>query len=208
MWEAVSSGQPTLILPDGCIDVIRLGDRLVVAGPDSTARLHLGDAGSTAIGLRFAPGQAPAALGVAADELTDQVVELSAIVGDVAARTLLDCCCEHGVPALERAFFERVECDGQRESVVAGLDRGWSVEAVSDRAGLSARQLQRRSLAWFGYGPKHLAKVLRLQRALAVARAGTALADTAAEVGYADQAHLARDVRSLTGSTMTVLLSV
>ncbi|MGV9612777.1 helix-turn-helix domain-containing protein, partial [Nocardia xishanensis] len=57
----------------------------------------------------------------------------------------------------------------------------------------------RRSLAAFGYGPKMLARILRLQRALAVASAGTPPADTAIAAGYADQAHLARDMRELAG---------
>jgi transcriptional regulator GlxA family with amidase domain len=82
------------------------------------------------------------------------------------------------------------------------------VAATADRLGLGARQFHRRSLSAFGYGPKTLARILRLQRALALARAGVALADTAARTGFADQAHLARDVRELAGTPMRELLSV
>ncbi|MBO1418112.1 helix-turn-helix domain-containing protein, partial [Streptomyces sp. FH025] len=56
-------------------------------------------------------------------------------------------------------------------------------------------------------GPKTLARILRLQRALGLARAGVPLADTAARTGYADQSHLAREVRELAGVPVTVLLS-
>jgi AraC-type DNA-binding domain-containing proteins len=73
--------------------------------------------------------------------------------------------------------------------------------------GLSPRQLHRRSLDAFGYGPKTLARVLRLNRALTLARAGVELADVAATTGYADQAHFARDVRELTGTTARALLA-
>ena len=59
--------------------------------------------------------------------------------------------------------------------------------------------MHRRSLAAFGYGPKTLARILRFQRALALARAGTPLAEVAVRSGYADQAHLAREVRALAG---------
>ncbi len=82
---------------------------------------------------------------------------------------------------------------------MAALDAGRPVAATADELGLSARQLHRRALTAFGYGPKTLARVLRLQRALALARAGTSLAETAVRSGYADQAHLARDVRELAG---------
>lgn len=65
--------------------------------------------------------------------------------------------------------------------------------------GLSERQLHRRSLAAFGYGPKTLARVLRFDRALALAQDGVPLAETAALAGYADQPHLAREVKALSG---------
>ena len=56
------------------------------------------------------------------------------------------------------------------------------------------------------YGPKTLARVLRLQRALGLARGGVPYAETAARAGFADQAHLARDVRELAGVPLTELL--
>ena len=57
--------------------------------------------------------------------------------------------------------------------------------------GVSERALRRRVTAAVGYGPKRLARVLRLRRALALAGAGSPLADAAYEAGYADQAHSA-----------------
>ncbi|MEU1566435.1 helix-turn-helix transcriptional regulator, partial [Streptomyces mirabilis] len=90
--------------------------------------------------------------------------------------------------------------------VVTALDAGRSIAATADRLGLSARQLHRRSLTAFGYGPKTLARVLRLQRALALARTGVPFAETAARSGFADQAHLARDVRELAGMPLGELL--
>jgi len=69
---------------------------------------------------------------------------------------------------------------------------------------LSERQLHRRSLAAFGYGAKTLGRIRRLQRALAVPVSATGAA-AAAAAGYADQAHLARDVRELAGVPFTAL---
>jgi AraC-like DNA-binding protein len=66
---------------------------------------------------------------------------------------------------------------------------------------VGARQLHRRSRTAFGYGPKTLSRVLRLQRALAVAGEGASYAEVAARSGYADQPHLTREVRALTGLT-------
>jgi transcriptional regulator GlxA family with amidase domain len=84
-------------------------------------------------------------------------------------------------------------------ALVERLRRGSPVAAAADAVGLSARQLHRRSLVAFGYGPKTLARILRLTRALDLARTGMPPARVAAETGFADQPHLAREVRALAG---------
>lgn len=89
---------------------------------------------------------------------------------------------------------------------MAGLNAGRSVAATADALGLGVRQLHRRSLVAFGYGPKTLARVLRLRRALALTGDRVPFADIAARAGYADQAHLARDVRELAGMPLGELL--
>jgi len=45
-----------------------------------------------------------------------------------------------------------------------------------------------------------------MQRAVALARTGESFAAVSAEAGYADQAHLAREVRALAGVPLTALL--
>jgi AraC-like DNA-binding protein len=81
------------------------------------------------------------------------------------------------------------------------------VGAIADRCGLSPRHLQRRSATAFGYAPKTLQRILRLQRAVTLARAGRPFACVSAEAGYADQAHLAREVRALAGVPLTEVLA-
>ena len=67
------------------------------------------------------------------------------------------------------------------------------------RLGLSERSLRRRCHEAFGYGPKRLDRILRFQRFLSLARRvpGAELAALALAAGYADQAHLSREVRRL-----------
>ncbi|MEU2615447.1 helix-turn-helix transcriptional regulator [Micromonospora sp. NPDC007271] len=90
--------------------------------------------------------------------------------------------------------------------VAARLAAGATVAATAAEVGLGARALHRRSQALFGYGPKTLARILRMRRALDLARAGTPLAEVAARTGYADQAHLTREVKDLAGVPPTHLL--
>lgn len=80
------------------------------------------------------------------------------------------------------------------------------VWGLASSVGLSERQLHRRCLDAFGYGPKMLDRVLRMNVALDLARTGLALADVAVQHGYADQAHFTRDVKALTGLPPRTLL--
>jgi transcriptional regulator GlxA family with amidase domain len=83
------------------------------------------------------------------------------------------------------------------------------MHALADDFGLSERQLHRRCTAAFGYGPKVLDRVLRLQSALSLLGGvpGINLAQVAADAGYADQAHLTREVGALTGLTPATVRS-
>ncbi|MFF6784639.1 helix-turn-helix domain-containing protein [Streptomyces sp. NPDC012510] len=199
------------ILPDGCMDLLWNDGRLLVAGPDSRAYVTEGAPRSWA-GLRFYPGAAPAFLGVPAHELRDRRVELAdlwppTLVRRLTARVNAAADTASGLEevVLERAA-EAERPDPLLRQVVAALDAGRTVAATADELGLGARQLHRRSLVAFGYGPKTLARVLRLRRALDLARRGVPFADTAVRAGYADQAHLSREVRELAGLPLGELL--
>ncbi|MEX5636628.1 helix-turn-helix domain-containing protein [Parafrankia sp. FMc2] len=213
-WRA-GADQPAehRVLPDGCMDVIWADGTLLIAGPDTTATLATWPAGSRFAGLRFDAGRGPALLAVPADEVRDRRVPLAEVWGDGPARRLAEQVAEAADPvtALENALAARpvdsaLVDDRLVPAVLAGVRRRASVAEVGEAAGIGERQLLRRCRAVFGYGPKTLARILRLQDALALARGGTALAHAAAEAGYADQPHLARDVRALAGVPLRTLL--
>ncbi|MGW7263863.1 helix-turn-helix domain-containing protein [Streptomyces sp. NPDC054842] len=208
-----TGGAARPVLPDGCMDLLWTEGRLLVAGPDTRAHVPEGAAGRRWAGVRFYPGTAPAHLGVPAYELRDRRVELADLWPAAEVRRLtgrIDAAADP-VTALEQVALERAvgapPPDPRVREIVAALRAGRSVAAAADGLGLGARQLHRCSLAAFGYGPKTLARVLRLQRALALARDGVPFAETAARCGFADQAHLARDVRELAGMPLTELLA-
>ncbi|MEU5362134.1 helix-turn-helix transcriptional regulator [Streptomyces sp. NPDC005925] len=214
LWTSHPAG-PGRVLPDGCMDLLWSEHQgaLLVAGPDTRAHVTDGTPGAWA-GVRFFPGTAPSLLGVPAHELRDRRLPLGDLWPTPLVRRLTA-----GVNAADdpATGLEELALRLARETgadtpdpllrhLVTGLDAGRPVAAVADELGLTARQVHRRSLTAFGYGPKTLARVRRLQRALALARSGVPLATTAARAGYADQAHLARDVRDLTGLTPCRLL--
>ncbi|MEZ7003425.1 helix-turn-helix domain-containing protein [Streptomyces sp. AD55] len=212
VWTADPAGPRAWpVLPDGCMDLLWHEGRLLVAGPDTRAHAVDGVPGRWA-GVRFFPGTAPALLGVPAHEVRDRRVDLADLWPAHRVRSLTARVAAAPGPArgLEEAALalaaDGAPADPLAGRIVAALQAGRSVAATADGLGVGARRLHRRSLAAFGYGPKTLARVLRLQRALALARGGTPLAETAALAGFADQAHLTRDVRRLTGMAPRALL--
>lgn len=206
------------VLPDGCTDVIWADGELLVAGPDTTAHLAH-DRVDRYVGLRFAPGTGPAVFGVPAGELRDQRIDLAELWPAGEVRRLTDLMNDRRETAagqaalgaaLEEAALRRLRRsdgpDPMAAWIVARVRAGAPVAEIAAGVGLSERQLHRRCLNAFGYGPRMLGRILRMNRALDLARTGAAFADVAAVSGYADQAHLSREVRSLAGAPLGVLL--
>jgi AraC-like DNA-binding protein len=211
-WTTTVGDEPIRVLPDGCIDLIWCDDgTCFVAGPDTRPNLFLGTAGSRLVGLRFAPGFGPRVIGLPAGELTDHRVSIDDVWPAADAQRTVERLRQSSSPVdvLEDIAVEHADPatgGGLIDDVVAMARRGDGVARIADVVGLSDRQLQRRCRDAFGYGAKTLAKILRMNRAVSLARDGIGFAATAAATGYADQAHLARDVRTLTGLTLRELL--
>ncbi|MEU2873444.1 helix-turn-helix transcriptional regulator [Streptomyces olivoreticuli] len=203
LWTHTASvAGPHRIIPDGCLDLIWTGGELIVAGPDTEAVVTATRPGDTAVGLRFSPGNGPLALGVPAHELRDRRVPLAQIWDGALVRRLTGQIEETATPGL---FLSGLATGRTREpdpivpEMLAGLAVGESVAACAARAGYSERQLHRRCRESFGYGLKTLSRVLRMNRAVELARRGRPFSEIAFAVGYADQAHLSREVKALAG---------
>jgi AraC-like DNA-binding protein len=214
LWFRRGDGDAVRVLPDACVDLVwRAGQGAVLAGPDTEHWLSSTSRGETILGARFLPGAGGGALGIPLLELRDQRVPVDALpVPGLAAL--------HTEQVLHRELDPRVAAR-QLAVVAEWLVRGGPpdravqaaavrlrdprqrVERLAADLGFSERQLRRRFLTAVGYGPKTLQRVIRLQRFLAGQTSD--LARAAAEAGYADQAHLARDCRRLTGLSPTRL---
>lgn len=205
---------PQRIVPDACVDIMwhRQTGRLFVAGPDTRAHLFEPVPGEL-VGARFHTGRSPGGLGVPADALRDERVELAELWRPDRVRRLADQLAATGSTTgaqhvLTRAVLAGVPA-GPDPAVPALLHLargGTRVGAMADAVGLTERQLHRRCLAAFGYGAKVLQRVLRFDEAMRLARGGTGLVDVAYRVGYADQAHLSREVKALAGVSPTEFL--
>ena len=202
------------ILPDGCIDLVWREGRLLIIGPDTGAWTSGVPPGETVVGLRMRPGIGGSVLGLPASELRDARAEAVDVWGragsDLAKRVGEESDPEGRRALLASALTKRLADVERTDSLVLAASRrlgfpGSRVTELADALGISDRQLRRRFHDAVGYGPKTLDRILRFQRFVARAPAVISgdedLARIAADLGYADQAHLSRDSVRLSGLT-------
>jgi AraC-like DNA-binding protein len=207
IWEGPARpGQ--VILPDGSTDLVVDAGGVWVVGVMSRARVLTLARPVAMTGVRLAPWAAFAVLGVPAHELRDRRLPVRdlGLRGRALADALDGARDRDAVAARLRAVTAPTAIDRRLPRAIAGLAApDTRVAAVARALDLSERQLERLLLHHVGLGPKRLARIARLHTALAIARRGE-LADAAATAGYADQAHMARDIRALTGTTASALV--
>lgn len=161
-------------------------------------------------------------------ELTDTHVELAELFGSDGAELAAavrdemrppagprSVAAHHAATAQVDAFVRRalpVDDEGRElNDLVRFVEEHAEVTRVAqlaEHAGRSERSLQRLVRRRLGLSPKWLIQRRRLQDAslrLRELRPDESLADLAAQLGYADQAHFARDLRTVTGSSPTEL---
>lgn len=221
------AGEPAghAVLPDGAVDLVWHAGRLTIAGPDTRARRASGG-DEAAVGVRLRPGAATT-FGASASALRDRQPSAEELWGAAGRRLTervadapgprarLDVIAGAVADLVDTATPTDPQVDGAVEALLRGrpgsaapLGGATTVAAVAAEVGLSERQLRRRFHEHVGYGPKTLDRILRLQRFLTLAIAtDEALAGLAARAGYADQAHLGRETRALTGETAVELVA-
>lgn len=203
LWRAATPPGDAVILPDGCMDVIWTGDTLLIAGPDTVPNVFSSAIRRDIVGLRFAPGHAPGLLGHPASRFTDLRVPAADIWPTTRVRRWSDMLAESD----DAAATLRTLCAGCThvgvplaiDALVSMLGQGVPVADCAEALGVTPRTLHRMSLQSFGYGPKTLARVLRMRAAMRLI-GGRPLSDVAADAGYADYSHMHREFSEIAGA--------
>ncbi|MDV6305563.1 helix-turn-helix domain-containing protein [Rhodococcus cerastii] len=212
-WQRRShAGDRPLIVPDGCVDLIWFSDgRLEVAGPDTAARRAVTIAPVEMVGVRLAPAVARRVSAIPIGELCDQqphVAELGASLMEVA-HALTGHDANGAMPARRKLLADltvramKPAGDGLVLAAVRVLEArpGMKVVDLADGLGVGVRQLHRKFVDEVGYGPKILARVMRVGRLVDVAATVPDLASLSYVAGFASQAHMSDEVRALTTLT-------
>ena len=212
----ISCGCATTVLPDGCVDVVWADDELIVAGPATRAVTVPGTPGEWPFGVRLRTAAAEAVLGLPADVLRDLDVPFTELYGprprDRVARAT-----QTRPQAALQALVEELAAlvvEPRPDTLVREAARRLArpearLPQVARDLGIGERQLHRRFQRSVGYGPRTLSRVHRLQRLVANHERAPAasLAELSATAGYADQAHMNREVRALSSHTPRQLLA-
>lgn len=163
------------------------------------------------------PSLVRALTGAPAAELVGEAVELDALhpglaaaLADEVAAAPPDARAEAAARVLARfATSEReVQPDAAAAWALLTARRGdVTVAELTERSGWSARYLATRFTAEFGMGIKQAARLMRFDAARRALEAGAPAAEVAVRAGYADQAHLSRDMRAFLGLSPSAYLA-
>jgi AraC-like DNA-binding protein len=218
-WLALDNADAqTRILPDGCVDLVfevaGSAWRATAYGSTTQVRELACTPGAHYLGLRFQPGHSRHFLQACAGDLTNTQADahdlvrfnlepLAARVGTDALFDTIDAellarlrVAPPPTPSAVDAMLNEIEA-------THGVLR---IDALALRLATNPRRLQRQFLRTIGVSAKFYATVVRAGRALHCIAAGdAALADVAAEAGYADQSHMTRDFARLAGATPRTL---
>ena len=191
--------------PDGCLEIIRRlsgssgwrGEQpaCFVAGVTTRpAELRLsGD--SRFVGLRLWPWTWNALGAVAAPALIDRWADLARVApGFAMPETAADALRSVGPDVF----------DASARTMIDAILVSRSVAELAERCGRSRRSLQRWFQANIGLSARSYLRLLRFSEAFeGLARTGGSLAAHAADHGFADQPHMAREFRSMSGASVS-----
>lgn len=212
-WLGVDNRAPSHdIVPDGCVDVVLhvQGGNARLWAYGTTTRVRSVPIGpGHYLGIRFRPGMTHPFLRVAAAELTDRREALDRefiFDGDQLAESIDDASIFSRVDGLLRTALAAVAPAPSRlEAAVRDIDAGGTsirIDALAAGYGRGRRQFERDFLREVGIPAKQFAVISRFRQAAQrlARRERVALADVAADAGYADQSHMVRDFQRLAGS--------
>lgn len=190
LWRFTATEPATVhIPPDGCRDLIVLVPRTgapscLVSSLAETTETHAFAPGDRAVGLRLRPGA----------QFDERALMASLRDGE-----------RHDDTDLLAAVGAAARLDSRVDEALGCLREAPSLQFAQARLGVSTRSLERLLSLRTQHGPTWWRSLARARRCARALTGTTPLAALAADHGYADQAHMTRDLRRWFGATPTRL---
>jgi AraC-like DNA-binding protein len=208
------------IVPDGQIDLVfdLLRGEAHVGGVREAPFEVTHEHPTELLGVSLLPGASSSLLGVAAGSLSVDWRPLSDALGPVSKvlverlQSAESSSVRLGV--IETFLLARLgHKDARVERALRAIDdsRGSiDIARLGKDSGASPRNLGRLFHEWVGLSPKRFARIVRAQAALRrlAEQPAADLSALAAELGFADQAHLTREVRAVAGAAPSRLAEI
>lgn len=202
VWTfAAGDASPSLVAADGCFDLIVSAEgggemHAFVEEPGTRAFVAHVAPNTRLCGVRLRPGYG-AALIAHRVEILRAVERFADVTPDALEALVVSAVDAHTEPpGIVMDFLGR-----------ARATQG-SLRLTSAATSSHERELQRACQRWLGMPPKAFLRIERAWAARAAIGEGAPLVAVAVDLGYADQAHMTRDVRTLLGITPRELRAV
>ena len=203
-WRVVADVSPYLLATGAACGDRRLLRTVVVGARAHAATIDVANRVLT-VGVRLRPGALPVLTGCSARPFLDRSVPAECVF---PRDVLTDLELGHDAPAttvardLMRLIRRAARRGASSTRLPASAFRLETVGSLAKWLGTPTRTLRERTHREIGLSPKRLLRVVRLHTALhAARRAGASWSDVACGAGYADQAHLTRELHDLLGET-------
>ncbi len=190
---------------------ILVSPRIAVIGPITHRRVRLVIRNDVqALAVLFQPQGFRALFGIATTLVTDVGVDASCVLGgeviELYERLANTAAFNERVKCLDDFLLKRLIASKPLDEIHRSLNRlimSGSPIRIADialDAGVTIRQLERKSLEYTGLSPKVLARIARFQKALKLKSAASLTwVEVAHELDYHDQMHMIRDFRIFAG---------
>ncbi len=183
--------------------------RVVLAGPHRKPSASWSPGAVHALSVSFYPEALSALLGINVEVLVDKIVPLDALASGPLLARLLDVGMRDSdepfsqIEAMLQPLWRNLH-DARALPNLHGWVQSLVVRAAFSKSGAGIRRAQRRFRDWTGQSYRDLQLFVRTERAMAHASeqppdAALDLAALAAQAGFADQSHMGREVRRVTG---------
>jgi AraC-like DNA-binding protein len=202
-WRSERDGEPTLerVLPTGRAQVVVDLDTgaATLVGPRTVSAIVRPP--RCAVGLSLSGSGLARIVGGDAHQLVDAAIDLEVLGWD--STLALELGCEPTLHTFADRLLARFEVDERIVAAEQLLRAGASSSSIAAQLGFDRRKFVPMFHSLVGVAPKHYEILRRMQGANAAlrSRVDLSLARIAADLGFSDESHMARDVRRLTGHT-------